>query len=64
MECPILAFAGNDDRSSPPATVRAWRAQTSGEFGLELFNGAHFFINTALARVQKLMVSRLERLIE
>ena len=64
LACPIHAFAGQSDRSMPVATVQAWRAQTLGEFDLEVFNGGHFFINSALARVQEMVISRLERPME
>jgi len=64
LACPIHAFAGQCDRSSPPAAVEAWREQTSGTFDLEVCEGAHFFVNDALGKLQKTIVSRLERLMD
>ena len=62
FDFPIQAFAGWRDASAPLSTVRAWREQTTAEFAVELFGGAHFFLNAALARVQRLVHSRLEHL--
>ena len=60
---PIQAFAGLRDRSVPISAVQAWREQTTGEFALEAFDGAHFFVNASLARVQQVMITRLEQIL-
>jgi len=57
---PIQAFAGLRDESAPISAVQAWREQTTAEFNLEAFNGAHFFVNAFLHRVQHVMISRLK----
>lgn len=62
LACPIQAFAGKQDRSSPLAAVQQWRVQTTGSFGFEVFDGTHFFINSEVSRVQEIIVSRLTRL--
>jgi medium-chain acyl-[acyl-carrier-protein] hydrolase len=59
---PIQAFAGLRDDSAPLSAVQAWREQTTGEFDLEVFDGAHFFVNASLARVQHVLISRLGHL--
>ena len=51
---------GLRDRSASLSAVQAWREQTTGEFDLEVFEGAHFFVNASLTRVQQVMISRLE----
>ncbi|RLB66646.1 MAG: putative thioesterase [Deltaproteobacteria bacterium] len=61
--CPIYAFAGQDDRSSPPAVVREWRQQTTEDFDMDVFDGTHFFINTALHDLQRAVISRLENIV-
>jgi len=63
FDFPIQAFAGLRDRSAPFSAVQAWREQTSGEFALEVFNGAHFFLNSSLAGLQRVIISRLVHLI-
>ena len=63
FECPIHAFAGQDDRSSPPAIVREWRQQTTEDFNMDVFDGTHFFINTALDDLQQAVISRLENIV-
>jgi medium-chain acyl-[acyl-carrier-protein] hydrolase len=60
FDFPIQAFAGTRDRSVSIAAVQAWRTHTTGEFAVELFEGGHFFLNASLARMQAVMVSRLE----
>lgn len=59
---PIQAFAGRRDDSAPISAVQTWCEQTTGEFTLELFDGAHFFVNASLARVQQVMISQLDYL--
>lgn len=58
----IQAFGGSQDRSAPLPVVQAWHEQTTGEFALEAFEGAHFFVNTHLRKMQQIMFSRLEPL--
>jgi medium-chain acyl-[acyl-carrier-protein] hydrolase len=61
---PIQAFAGLRDRGAPLPAVQAWREQTTGEFAVEAFDGGHFFVNASLARLQQVMILRLEHLME
>jgi len=63
FDFPIQAFCGLRDRSAPLPSMRAWRAQTTGEFALEAFDGAHFFLNAFLAPVQQAVILRLERVL-
>jgi medium-chain acyl-[acyl-carrier-protein] hydrolase len=62
FDFPIQAFAGLRDRSAPLSAVQAWREQTTGEFAVEGFDGGHFFVNASLARLQQVMLLRLEHL--
>ena len=61
--CPIHVFAGQDDRSSPPTIVREWRQQTTEDFNMDVFDGTHFFINTALDDLQRAVISRLVNIV-
>lgn len=60
FDFPIQAFAGLRDGSAPLSAVQAWREQTTGEFALELFDGGHFFMNDSVARLQHVIISRIE----
>jgi len=57
---PIQAFCGLRDRVAAVPAVQAWRGQTSGEFALEAFDGAHFFINAFLSRMHRIVNARLQ----
>jgi medium-chain acyl-[acyl-carrier-protein] hydrolase len=43
LDVPILAFAGADDVDASPLRMGGWRAETTGEFRLEVRPGGHFF---------------------
>jgi medium-chain acyl-[acyl-carrier-protein] hydrolase len=47
LEVPITAFGGTQDPLASTAEVDAWRAQSTAGFNLHLFNGGHFFLQTA-----------------
>lgn len=44
LPCPIDAFAGDDDHAVPAHSLRAWAACTTGDFGLTVLPGGHFFV--------------------
>jgi surfactin synthase thioesterase subunit len=60
---PIQAFAGQRDESAPVSVVQAWHDQTTGAFNLTVFEGAHFFINSSLYRLQQELICRLGALV-
>jgi medium-chain acyl-[acyl-carrier-protein] hydrolase len=43
LGCPIRAFGGLDDESTPRADLAGWQAQTAADFVLRMFPGGHFF---------------------
>jgi surfactin synthase thioesterase subunit len=43
LGCPIRAFGGLADQSTPPAELGAWQAQTAAHFAVQMFPGGHFF---------------------
>jgi surfactin synthase thioesterase subunit len=51
LDCPITAFGGLDDESTPPDHLEAWRCLTRGEFTQRRFPGGHFYIADQRAAV-------------
>jgi len=47
FECPVSIFGGVDDIRVRPADLEGWRCQAAGEFSVEMFPGAHFFLHSA-----------------
>ncbi|SRR5579875_217672 len=47
LACPIAAFGGTEDRLVARDELSAWREHTTGSFTLKLFEGGHFFVQTA-----------------
>jgi surfactin synthase thioesterase subunit len=48
---PITAFGGTADPNTTLTELEGWQTQTTGPFNLRLFNGDHFFINSAQAEL-------------
>jgi surfactin synthase thioesterase subunit len=42
--CPITAFGGTEDMTTPRAHLEAWRHVTKGQFRLRVFAGGHFYL--------------------
>jgi medium-chain acyl-[acyl-carrier-protein] hydrolase len=47
LPCPLTAFGGLQDPEVPPESLEAWSQHTTCAFGLRLFPGDHFFLNSA-----------------
>jgi medium-chain acyl-[acyl-carrier-protein] hydrolase len=43
LSCPMLVFAGIDDKSLTFEQLVAWKRHTTGKFAAHLLPGAHFF---------------------
>lgn len=43
LDVPIRAFAGAEDDEASPERMKAWAAETSGEFELKVYACGHFF---------------------
>ncbi|MFX0592793.1 thioesterase II family protein [Melissospora conviva] len=43
LDCPIVAFAGDEDQEVPVERVAPWREHTSAAFSLQVLPGGHFF---------------------
>jgi medium-chain acyl-[acyl-carrier-protein] hydrolase len=59
LACPFTVFGGEDDREVSVPELEAWRLQTTGEFRLRMFPGAHFYIHSH----QKLLLQNVARVI-
>lgn len=47
LGCPITVFGGVSDEHVEREALAAWREHTSGPFVLRMFEGDHFFVETA-----------------
>ncbi|MEU4086739.1 thioesterase II family protein [Streptomyces aureus] len=47
LTCPVVAFAGTEDREVPADQVAAWHEQTTGGFTSHVLPGDHFFLHSA-----------------
>lgn len=61
LECPIIAFGGNDDTHVSPERLEGWAAQTSASFRSQYFSGDHFFINTAHQSVTAFIIDWIKK---
>jgi medium-chain acyl-[acyl-carrier-protein] hydrolase len=59
LSCPVVAFAGTQDRDETVEKMRPWRTETTGSFSLYPLEGDHFFIDTK----QQQVLSTLGRLL-
>lgn len=61
MDFPISVFGAIHDKSVTEQSLKEWREQTSAAFELHMFEGEHFFIQTAravlLERIKKSLLS-------
>lgn len=59
LGCPIEVLIGDADPRTPLPETRAWREHTSGEFGLTVFPGGHFFLADRATEVIRHVADRL-----
>ncbi len=59
LQIPISAFGGTRDREASPEVLEAWGSHTSQSFALEMFEGDHFFLNSA----QSLLLRSISRIL-
>lgn len=53
LELPISCFGGKGDTRVSADDLEAWKAQTAGRFALRLFEGDHFFLQSAEGEVHR-----------
>jgi surfactin synthase thioesterase subunit len=51
LDCPISAFGGLDDATTPTEHLEAWRPLTQAEFTMRRFPGGHFYFAERRAAV-------------
>ncbi|TDD34572.1 thioesterase [Actinomadura sp. KC06] len=44
LNCPVTVFVGDDDPHVTLDEARAWREHTTGPFGMQVFEGGHFYL--------------------
>jgi medium-chain acyl-[acyl-carrier-protein] hydrolase len=61
LDCPLTAFGGRSDSIVSPEELASWIVQTSGEYEVQMFDGDHFYINSARAQLLRAVSARLTR---
>jgi surfactin synthase thioesterase subunit len=51
LSCPITVYGGDGDPGTTPASLDAWRRETSGPFRLVMLPGDHFFVDSRRAEL-------------
>jgi len=64
LDCPIIAFGGDEDPEVGPEELDAWRRQTSGRFELYMFPGDHFYLFSARDRFMATLAAEVRRLLD
>jgi medium-chain acyl-[acyl-carrier-protein] hydrolase len=59
LACPVLALGGTHDTVVPVDELARWRAETSGEFALHVFEGGHFYLQDARDTLLRTIVATL-----
>ena len=59
LSCPIDVFSGAQDLGAPPELTKCWSEQTSNRMDYHLYPGGHFFIDTTLSDIQKVILEKL-----
>jgi medium-chain acyl-[acyl-carrier-protein] hydrolase len=59
LGCPITAFGGLQDPRTTREGLEAWRAQTTGDFILNMLRGGHFFIESERSCLIRAIVQKL-----
>lgn len=60
LECPISAFGGLDDATTPLEDLSAWEQQTADSLVLRLFAGGHLFLNHCESDVAQSVLDHLD----
>jgi medium-chain acyl-[acyl-carrier-protein] hydrolase len=60
LSCPISCLGGTDDRHVTRAQLEEWRRHTRSAFSLHVFEGGHFFVDTARPQLLRALLSDIE----
>ena len=63
LNCPITVLGGLQDFEVGCEDLEAWREQTNANFSMQMFQGDHFFINSARALVLRFLDRELQTII-
>jgi len=63
LAIPIIALGGRDDRDVTIASLQAWQQQTSSRFSLHIFEGGHFFLQSAQLQVLQTVAEHLKNIL-
>jgi medium-chain acyl-[acyl-carrier-protein] hydrolase len=63
LDCPIVAYCGDQDTEAPVGDVDAWRAQTSSSFSRHVLPGGHFFVQERQGELLWLLAAELAKLV-
>jgi surfactin synthase thioesterase subunit len=63
LECPITVYGGREDRTVSRGELEAWSFHTTEEVRVEWVEGAHFYLQTARARLIDDIALELERVL-
>lgn len=64
LDCPVTAYAGQQDPELRPGSVDAWAELTSRNFSARKFPGDHFFLQTAQSALLQTLTSELYQYIQ
>jgi medium-chain acyl-[acyl-carrier-protein] hydrolase len=63
LDCPIVAFGGENDSRVSRANLEGWSLQTSSTFKSKYFSGDHFFIHSMKDAVVRSIMDEITHLI-
>jgi len=61
LSCPIIAVGGIEDHETSRTRLEQWRNETDNYFELKMFEGGHFFINSAHKPLLQFVTHQLAR---
>lgn len=64
FDCPITVYGGSDDRRVTRAALEAWRAHTRQAFHVQVFPGAHFYLQGARDQLLQALSQELTALLD
>jgi medium-chain acyl-[acyl-carrier-protein] hydrolase len=59
LECPVTVFGGTADATVSTSQLRAWAGLARARFGMQLFEGDHFYLHANVEHLTRLIVAEL-----
>ncbi|HKX27098.1 MAG TPA: alpha/beta fold hydrolase [Blastocatellia bacterium] len=63
LQCPIVAYGGEEDREVPRDKILPWSELTTSRFALHMLPGDHFFLRSAQAQLLELIKRELSEVL-